>query len=255
MRIDVGRGAFRSTAILLVLARRPGGSPRRVRRGRRQRRSLGPERGADRHQAPRRVQGRRRQGASARAGRGRRAAREPRAAGAKPTDTTIVSTKQDPTTALFTAFGKFRSCLDDTGVKFIGAPDASNPELARPTTRPTSRASTTCAAQSNIQQALAASQSRQRQPHARADQAAQQGLPRVALLHDRPGLEDRRARARRAGSPVQLRRRRRGLAERDRRRRRGRTCSRARTCEQCAAKSQKKVGQRLIQPSMGSGRA
>ena len=78
-------------------------------------------------------------------------------ANAKPTDTTIVSTKQDPTTAMFSAFNKFRACLNNLGVKFIGAPDASNPNS--PTNDPTYiKGLTTCAAQSNIQQALAASQ-------------------------------------------------------------------------------------------------
>jgi len=80
------------------------------------------------------------------------------AAGAKTTQTTIVSTKQDPTTALFVALGKFRKCLDDTGTKFIGAPDASNPDS--PTNDPTYLKNLgTCAARSNIQAALAASQS------------------------------------------------------------------------------------------------
>lgn len=83
---------------------------------------------------------------------------EEAAAGAKTTETTIVETKQDPTTALFAALGKFRGCLDDLGVKFIGAPDASNPDS--PTNDPTYiQGLTTCAARSNIQAALAASQS------------------------------------------------------------------------------------------------
>jgi len=81
------------------------------------------------------------------------------AVGAKrPTDTTIVSTKQDPTTALFTALGKFRACLNDTGTKFIGAPDSSNPKS--PTNDPTYiKNLTTCAARSNIVQASQAQQS------------------------------------------------------------------------------------------------
>lgn len=73
------------------------------------------------------------------------------------TTTTIVSTSQDPTTSLFTAFGKFRSCLTQTGVKFIGAPNAADPNS--PTNDPTYiKGLTVCAARSNIQQALAASQ-------------------------------------------------------------------------------------------------
>jgi len=75
----------------------------------------------------------------------------------QPTDTTIVSTSQDPTTALFTAFGKFRTCLTQTGLKFIGAPNAADPNS--PTNDPTYiKGLTVCAARSNIQQALAAAQ-------------------------------------------------------------------------------------------------
>jgi len=76
----------------------------------------------------------------------------------KTTDTTIVSTTQDPTTALFTALGKFRVCLKNVGVKFIGAPDSSNPQS--PTNDPTYiKGLTTCAARSNIVQASQAQQS------------------------------------------------------------------------------------------------
>jgi hypothetical protein len=61
--------------------------------------------------------------------------------------------KSDPTTDLFAAFGKFRKCLDDLGVKFIGAPDQSNPNS--PTNDPTYiKNLSTCAARSNIVQAL-----------------------------------------------------------------------------------------------------
>ncbi len=74
-----------------------------------------------------------------------------------PTATTIVATKQDPTTEMFTAFGKFRSCLDQSGVKFIGAPDSSNPQS--PTNDPNYiKGLSTCAARSNIVQALKDSQ-------------------------------------------------------------------------------------------------
>ena len=79
-------------------------------------------------------------------------------AGAKTTETTIVKTAQDPTTALFTAFGKFRQCLTDTGTKFIGAPDTANPNS--PTNDPTYiKNLSTCAARSQIVQALSAAQS------------------------------------------------------------------------------------------------
>jgi hypothetical protein len=73
------------------------------------------------------------------------------------TETTIVSTKMDPTTEMFTALSKFRKCLDDAGVKFIGAPDQSNPDS--PTNDPNYVQSlSTCAARSQIVQALQAVQ-------------------------------------------------------------------------------------------------
>jgi len=72
--------------------------------------------------------------------------------------TTIpLNNQQDPTTALFSALSKFRSCLDGLGVKFIGGPDASNPQS--PTNDPDYLKSLgTCAARSNIQQALQTAQ-------------------------------------------------------------------------------------------------
>ena len=157
MRIDVGRGALRSRAVLLVLVvglvallgacGGGGGSddPSVLSAG---------QIDIKLPDGFKVVDGKVQQPAQAAAQGGTGAAN---AADAKPTDTTIVSTKQDPTTALFTALGKFRSCLDKMGVKFIGAPDASNPNS--PTNDPTYiKGLTTCAAQSNIQQALAASQ-------------------------------------------------------------------------------------------------
>jgi hypothetical protein len=66
----------------------------------------------------------------------------------------------NPQTALFTAFGKFRACLDRAGVTFIGAPDQSNPNS--PTNDPNYiKALSTCAAQSNIVAALQSAQSAQ----------------------------------------------------------------------------------------------
>jgi hypothetical protein len=73
------------------------------------------------------------------------------------TETTIVSTKMDPTTEMFTALSKFRKCLDDNGVKFIGAPDQSNPNS--PTNDPAYIENlSTCAARSQIVQAMQAIQ-------------------------------------------------------------------------------------------------
>jgi len=73
--------------------------------------------------------------------------------------TTIpLDNKEDPSKSLFVALGKFRACLDKAGVKFIGAPDQSNPDS--PTNDPNYiKALSTCAAQSNIVQALQAAQS------------------------------------------------------------------------------------------------
>lgn len=77
---------------------------------------------------------------------------------ASATTTIPLDNEQDPTTDLFNAIAKFRSCLDDLGVKFVGAPDPANPQS--PANDPEYLKSLgTCAARSNIQQALAAAQS------------------------------------------------------------------------------------------------
>ena len=66
----------------------------------------------------------------------------------------------NPTSDLLVSFGKFRDCLQDEGVKFIGAPDPSNPES--PTNDPAYLESLgTCAARSNIVQALQSAQAEQ----------------------------------------------------------------------------------------------
>ena len=76
------------------------------------------------------------------------------------TGTTIPLAKQDPTTALFTAIGVFQSCLKGLGVTFAGAPNPNNPNS--PTNNPSYLKSlTTCAAQSNIIQALKSEQTAQ----------------------------------------------------------------------------------------------
>ena len=73
---------------------------------------------------------------------------------------TIPLAKEDPSSAFFTATGKFSQCLKDNGVKFIGAPDASNP--ASPVNDPNYlKTLTTCAAQSNIVQAMKDNQAAQ----------------------------------------------------------------------------------------------
>ncbi len=66
----------------------------------------------------------------------------------------------NPTDDLLASFGKFRDCLNGEHVKFIGAPDASNPES--PTNDPDYiKALSTCAARSGIVQALQAAQAEQ----------------------------------------------------------------------------------------------
>jgi hypothetical protein len=75
------------------------------------------------------------------------------------TTTTGIPLKNNANAAtdLFAAFGKFRQCLTDTGTKFIGAPDQSNPDS--PTNDPNYiKNLSTCAARSNIVQALKDSQ-------------------------------------------------------------------------------------------------
>jgi hypothetical protein len=69
------------------------------------------------------------------------------------TGDTVPLAKEDPTTSFFKAIGVFQSCLKELGVKFIGVPDQSNPNS--PTNDPTYLDNLgTCAAKSNILQAL-----------------------------------------------------------------------------------------------------
>jgi hypothetical protein len=78
----------------------------------------------------------------------------------KSSGSTVPLAKQDPTTALFTAIGTFQSCLTGMGVTFIGAPNPSDPSAA--TNDPAYvKSLTTCAAQSNILQALKAARTAQ----------------------------------------------------------------------------------------------
>ncbi len=69
------------------------------------------------------------------------------------TGDTIPLAKQDPTTKFFGALTTFQGCLRGLGVKFIGAPNPSDPKS--PANDPTYVQNlTTCAAKSNILQAL-----------------------------------------------------------------------------------------------------
>jgi hypothetical protein len=61
--------------------------------------------------------------------------------------------KEDPTTKFFKSLGVFQACLKGLNVKFVGVPDSSNPNS--PANNPDYiKALSTCAAKSNIVQAL-----------------------------------------------------------------------------------------------------
>ena len=76
------------------------------------------------------------------------------------TGDTIPLATEDPTTKFFKSINIFQSCLKGLGVKFIGAPDQSNP--GSPTNDPAYiKGLSTCAAKSNIVQALKDEQSAQ----------------------------------------------------------------------------------------------
>ncbi len=80
--------------------------------------------------------------------------------GAGSSEATIPLAKQNPTTALFTAIGTFQACLTGMGQSFIGIPSAAKGNA--PVNNPTYiKALTTCAAKSNILQALKTAQSAQ----------------------------------------------------------------------------------------------
>ena len=76
------------------------------------------------------------------------------------TGDTIPLAKQDPTTKFFGALGSFQGCLKGLNVKFIGIPDKTKPNS--PANDPNYiKALSTCAAKSNIVQALKDQQSAQ----------------------------------------------------------------------------------------------
>jgi hypothetical protein len=80
--------------------------------------------------------------------------------GGRSSGTTIPLAKENPTTALFTAIGQFQSCLTGMGVTFIGAPNPQDPNSGA-NSPAYLKSLTTCAAQSNIVQALKASETAQ----------------------------------------------------------------------------------------------
>ena len=91
--------------------------------------------------------------------------------GAVKSSDTVPLAKQNPVTTLFTAISTFQSCLTGQGVKFIGAPDPSNPNS--PANSPAYiKSLTTCAAQSGIVQAL------------KAEQTAQDNLTPTQVKHE-----------------------------------------------------------------------
>lgn len=73
---------------------------------------------------------------------------------------TIPLAEEDPQTKFFEALSSFSSCLQEAGVKFIGAPDPANPNS--PANDPNYIQNlATCAARSNIVQALEEQQAAQ----------------------------------------------------------------------------------------------
>ncbi|HET9517066.1 MAG TPA: hypothetical protein VFO77_05010, partial [Actinoplanes sp.] len=84
------------------------------------------------------------------------------AAGSTATTTgdTIPLAKEDPQTKFFAAISSFQGCLKELGVKFVGAPDQSNP--SSPANDPGYVKNLgTCAARSNIVQAMKDAQTAQ----------------------------------------------------------------------------------------------
>jgi hypothetical protein len=76
------------------------------------------------------------------------------------TTATVPLAKANPTTSLFTALGIFQSCLSGLGTPFMGVPSAGSPNSAAD--NPTYiKNLETCAAKSNILQALKTEQSAQ----------------------------------------------------------------------------------------------
>lgn len=76
------------------------------------------------------------------------------------TATTVPLAQENPTTLLFQAIGSFQACLQGLGITFVGAPNPSDP--SSPANNPTYvKGLGTCAARSDILQALKAEQSAQ----------------------------------------------------------------------------------------------
>jgi len=81
--------------------------------------------------------------------------------GGGPVLNTVPLAQENPTTALFTAIGVFQSCLSGMGVSFIGIPNAKAGPDAGVNNSAYIHSLVTCAAKSDIVQALKAAQSAQ----------------------------------------------------------------------------------------------
>jgi len=80
--------------------------------------------------------------------------------GGSGSSSTVPLAQQNPISALFSSLSTFQSCLKGLGVTFVGVPDASNP--SSPANNPGYvKNLSTCAAQSNILQALKSAQTAQ----------------------------------------------------------------------------------------------
>ena len=141
-----------------------------------------------------------------------------------------------------------------SGWPFIGAPNQADP--SSPTNDPAYIDSlSTCAARSNIVEALKASQSANDNLSPAEIELRNKGVPEVALVHDRPRVEDPEAGARQPGAALRVRRRRRlgrlrrlehlgqARAARGIEGPPGKDLLSSEDLAQCAAKSQKATGQ------------
>ena len=153
---------------------------------------------------------------------GRQARPARRGASGAATGDTIPLAKEDPTTKFFGALSTFQSCLKGLGVKFIGVPDAENPNS--PTNDPNYiKALSTCAAKSNIVQALKDQQTAQDNLTPAQIKTQNKGYLkwRDCMIGRGWGIPE--AEARLEGPAVLVRRGRRAARRRTSRRRRART--------------------------------
>ena len=104
---------------------------------------------------------------------------------------------------LIAASGKFRDCLNGLNVKFIGAPDASNPQS--PTNDPDYiKSLSTSAARSNIVQVLQTASAEQDTWTPKQIKRQNEGYVLWRGLHGQARLEDRQAHAGREGTALRV---------------------------------------------------